>query len=125
MRILIDTNVLLDFLSQREPFYTPAKKIISLCTEESIEGCVAAHSITNAFYILRKEFSLSERRKMLIRLCEMFVVVGIDKHKLMSALSNLEFEDMEDCLQYECAECVNADYIVTRNVKDFALSGIP
>ena len=53
-KILIDTNVLLDYLLEREPFFEDAKKVISSCTEGNTKGCIAAHSISNMFFILRK-----------------------------------------------------------------------
>ena len=71
------------------------------------------------FYILRKQISEEERRKMLKALCTITTVIALDKNKLMSALDNSEFTDMEDCLQTECARAFHADYIVTRNIKDF------
>lgn len=124
MRILIDTNILIDFLAKREPYFQEAEKIMTLCSDEKLEGYVAAHSITDAFYILRRAYSSEERREMLLELCNILTVVGIDKRKLTNALSNFKFEDMEDCLQTECAIECNAAYIVTRNVKDFEESKI-
>lgn len=62
-RILIDTNVLLDYLLTREPFYEEAKKDILSCTDGKTKGCIAAHSISNMFFILRKDYDIKERRK--------------------------------------------------------------
>ena len=67
-RILIDTNVLLDYLLTREPYYEDAKKIVLACAEGKVVGCIAAHSISNMFFILRKDYSAVERRKVLINL---------------------------------------------------------
>lgn len=55
LRILIDTNIILDYLLERQPYEKPARAIIKFCQQKTIEGCVAAHSITNIFYILRKK----------------------------------------------------------------------
>ena len=52
-------------------------------------------------------------------------VEGIDSFKILSALDNEDFSDFEDCLQEECAVAISADYIITRNAKDFALSRVP
>lgn len=125
MRVLIDTNILLDYLICRKPFDTDARKIVKACSEKKIDGCIAAHSIPNMFYILRKSFSTNERRMLLQDICELFVVEGIDKAKLVSALKNEDFSDFEDCLQMECAEEFGADFIVTRNVNDYKGSSIP
>jgi len=63
--------------------------------------------------------------RILIEICNMFIVVGIDVIKLVSALENEDFTDFEDCLQYECAKEFNADYIITRNPSDFNKSSVP
>ena len=123
-KILIDTNVLLDYLVEREPFYEDAKNVVLTCTEGNTRGCIAAHSIPNMFFILRKQFSSEERRQLLSNLCEIFDVEGIDKAKLLSGLANEKFSDFEDCLQMECAKNYGAEYIVTRNVSDYSLSDI-
>ena len=111
-KILVDTNVLLDYLLEREPFFEDAKQVILSCTDGKTKGCIAAHSISNMFFILRKDYNARERREIL------------DKEKLLSGLANEDFSDFEDCLQMECAKSYGAEYIVTRNVSDYAASEI-
>ena len=123
-RILIDTNVLLDYILTREPFYEDAKRIISICVDGKVKGCIAAHSISNMFFILRKDYSAKERREVLFNLCSIFDIEGIDRGKLISALQNEDFLDFEDCLQMECAKAYNAKYIITRNLSDYKTSEI-
>lgn len=123
-KILIDTNVLLDYLLEREPFFEDAKNVILLCIKGKIKRCIAAHSISNMFYILRKDYTTEERREILFNLCEIFDVEGIDKIKLLFGLVNDNFSDFEDCLQMECAKSYGAEYIVTRNVSDYSVSNI-
>lgn len=123
-KILIDTNVLLDYLLEREPFFEDAKKIIVSCVEGKVKGCIAAHSIPNMFFILRKDYNAKERREVLSNLCSIFDVEGIDKAKLLLGLANEDFTDFEDCLQMECAKSYGADYIVTRNVADYSVSEV-
>ena len=125
MKVLIDTNVLIDYISKREPFFDAANKVIMLCANDTISGCIAAHSIMDAFYITRKEYTVEERKKLLSRICIIVEVVGIDKIKILNALQNDDFSDVEDCLQMECAKDFSADYIVTRNTSDFAHSSVP
>lgn len=125
LRILIDTNVILDYLLKREPYEEAARTIIKFCHQKMIEGCIAAHSITNIFYILRKDFSINERREILLDICKIFSVESIDGKKLQHALINEKFLDFEDCLQMECAQNFHADYIVTRNLADFKNSNTP
>ena len=124
MKIMLDTNILIDFISMREPYFENAKKILMLCMDKKIDGCIAAHSVMNTFYILRKELSVEERKNFLLDMCKFLTVVGIDKNKIVSALKNDSFVDVEDCLQAECAKYFDANYIVTRNVKDFEHSMI-
>ena len=123
-KILIDTNVLLDYLLEREPFFEEAKKIILSCADGEIKGCIAAHSISNMFFILRKDYNAEERREVLLNLCKIFDIEGIDKLKLISGLENESFLDFEDCLQMECAKSYKADYIVTRNISDYITSEV-
>jgi predicted nucleic acid-binding protein len=124
MVILIDTNILLDFLQNRETNGEYANKIIEMCAKKTISGFMAAHSISNAFYILRKDYSVKERKEMLLGLCYIIDIVDIDKQKIINSLLNEDFADIEDGLQIQCAERVNADYIVTRDLFDFSSSSI-
>ncbi|GHV22851.1 PIN domain-containing protein [Spirochaetia bacterium] len=125
MVILVDTNILLDFFQDREPFRKEAIKIIQLCSTHAVTGHIAAHSITNIFYILRKDYSPDERKAMLLDMCRTMNVIGIDQQKLIESLTDENFDDIEDYLQFECAASIGADYIVTRNVDDFTASTIP
>ena len=85
-KILVDTNVLLDYLLTREPFYEDAKNIFLACVDGKVKGCIAAHSISNMFFILRKDYDARERRELLIGLCTVFDIEGIDKIKLLAGL---------------------------------------
>ena len=117
--VLIDTNIFIDVLQDRIPFTDNSQAVIGLVTQKKIKGAVAAHSITNLWYILRKTHSDEERRNYLLSLFELFDVVSMDKNRLVAALEKSDFKDFEDCLQDECASDINADYIITRNTKDF------
>ncbi|MCB6607983.1 PIN domain-containing protein [[Clostridium] symbiosum] len=124
MQILLDTNVLIDYLMAREPFKASAEYILNACIANEIEGCIAAHSISNLFYILRKSYTVDERRDMLSVLCKILPVAGIDDAMIQRALQNKAFDDFEDCLQMECAISVKAQFIITRNLADFKYSTI-
>ena len=124
MKVLIDTNVLLDYLTKREPYYHDARQIILKCAKNDLNGYVAAHSVVDAFFIMRKTVSAEKRREYLLQVCNITTVIVIDERKLTSALNNWEFKDFEDCLQYECALEAGIEYIITRNVKDFSESNI-
>ena len=124
MKVLIDTNVLLDYLTKREPYYKNARQILLQCATDELDGYVAAHSIVDAFFIMRKTVPIEKRREYLLQICNITTIVGIDKRKLTAALDNREFKDFEDCLQHECGVEIGVDYIITRNEKDFSESGI-
>lgn len=124
MVILLDTNVALDFLTVRQPFYHDAKVILQACAADKVQGYIAFHSLPNIFYILRKSYSDKERRAMLENLCLVLQVTGASHEKVCDAISRGEFSDFEDCLQDKCAQEVSADYIVTRNVDDFKCSWV-
>lgn len=119
MVILIDTNVALDFLTMREPFYDDARKVIMACAKGHAQGYLAFHSLPNIFYILRKSHSDADRRKMLKKLCSVLKVTGASHESICDAIDRGDFLDFEDCLQDECAKEVSADFIVTRNKDDF------
>lgn len=123
MTVLLDTNVLLDYLQARTDFQS-AEKIINLCADKKLTGFMAAHSVPDMYYILRKFFSDSARRDMILSLIDIAPVAEINHAKIVSALANINFSDFEDCLQDECAVAVFADYIITRNTQDFAQSAV-
>ena len=125
MNVLIDTNVIMDEFLEREPFFEESRKVIQMCADGKINGFLAAHTVTNLFYALRKDFTVAKRRDMLLGLFNFFSVVNIDTSKLIRALLNEDFKDFEDRLQVECAAAIDADYIITRDKNDFASSEIP
>ncbi|MDO4261277.1 MAG: PIN domain-containing protein [Eubacteriales bacterium] len=124
MCVLIDTNILVDFLEKREPYTESATAVIRLCALGKATGYIAAHSISNLFFVLRKIYSVSERRELLKAICGILHISAIDENKILSALQNEDFADFEDCLQGECAKECNADYIITRNLRDFLKSEV-
>ena len=125
MRILIDTNVILDWLMCREPFQKEAKRIMEESIFGDLEGYITAHSLTDLFYILRKDFNVEKRKELLLLLCEHLQIIPEDANTIKSALNQKEWLDLEDGLQMQCARERNLDYIVTRNIRDFSASSIP
>lgn len=123
MRVLIDTNIILDFLIKREPFYSDSKKVLLRCTHDGIEGFVSMHSVSNLWYLLRKE-SDEKRRKCLKIICLALTVCFTNHQEVYNAINNTKFSDLEDCLQDACAYVNKLDYIVTRNIKDFKHSRV-
>ena len=124
MKILIDTNILLDFIIGREPFYENADKILNLCVNKKAEGYLAAHSVTNLYYIIRKYFQNNECREIIKNLLDFLDVIEIDKNKILESLNDNTFKDFEDRLEVECAKSLNIDYLITRDLKDYTNSKI-
>ncbi len=124
MVILVDTNVIIDFLLTREPFYKASSEIIAKCADGGLNGYIAFHAISDLWYILRK-IPEDARRKWLFHLCEFLQVAGANHSEVVKAIQMSEFKDFEDCLQDRCAKSVRAEYIVTRNPEDFRASEVP
>jgi len=118
-RILIDTDVILDFFFDRHPFAENATKIFSLCESKKITGFVTPVIISNVYYLLRqsaKHEKVIEKLKLLVSITELVVM---DKEVVTQAL-NSDFKDFEDALQNYSAEIhKEIDLIITRNTKDF------
>lgn len=122
--VLVDTNVLLDYLTTRKPYFNDSYAILLMCAEEKINGYVAFHSIPDIYYILRKTHDTRVRREMLLGICNILTVTSASHESVISAIKNDMFKDLEDCLQDKCAAEVNADYIITRNISDFKSSKV-
>lgn len=125
MLVLFDTNIILDVLEKRLPFYDSSKSVLESCVSGNVAGYIALHSISNIFYILRKHYSAADRRALLLNILDLLHVAGTDHESVRNALQREDFSDFEDCLQDECAKQIHADYIVTRNTNDFSTSDIP
>lgn len=125
MLVLFDTNIILDVLEKRPPFYDSSKSVLESCVSGNVTGYIALHSISNIFYILRKRYSAADMRKLLLDILDLLQVAGTDHESVQKALQREDFSDFEDCLQNECAKQIHADYIVTRNTDDFSTSDIP
>ena len=124
MALLIDTNVLLDWLLKRPPFVGAAEKIMEHCFNGNVDGYLASHSLTNVFYITRKDYSVEERKDIIRLLCVKLKVIGIDLQRILDAIDSDGFGDLEDALQVQCAYDEGMDYIVTRNINDFTASKV-
>lgn len=125
MALLIDTNILITFLTKREdPFLAETEKILELCAMGKCSGNIAFHTLSTLWYVLRKR-SDEERREGLKAICSIFNVVSASQNEILEAIENDSFKDFEDCLQDKCAKEAGADYIITCNIKDFLNSEVP
>lgn len=123
MVVLIDANVILDYVASREPYYHDAYKVIEMCYSKEIKGYLAFHSVSIIWYVFRKFIpDEAERRIWMRKILQIVRVTGTSHEEIMRAVDMEAFKDFEDCLQDRCAEYVNAEYIITNNLKDFAQS---
>lgn len=113
MKILIDTNIILDLIQSREPFSENASKIINSCVKKENEGYISAHSLSDIFFILRKDKTVEERKALILNLCSFFTVIPEDKNFYTAVCQNNNWNDLEDGLQMKCADFEKLDYIVT------------
>jgi len=124
LRVLFDTNVVLDLLLDREPFSTDAAKCFSKIERGEIDGCLCATSVTTLHYLIRKSAGTLKARESIEILLSLFEIAPVNEPVLRNAL-NLPFKDYEDAVLHEAARSVNASLIVTRNTVDFRNSEIP
>ncbi|MCO6358292.1 type II toxin-antitoxin system VapC family toxin [Roseivirga pacifica] len=124
-RILVDTNIVIDLLAQRKEFYDEAAKLFSLSDKKEISLTISSLTFANTNYILSKQKSTKEAREILRKLKVLVEVINLDDKIIELALSDDQFIDFEDGLQYYSALENNVDIILTRNKKDFKNSKIP
>ena len=123
MKVLIDNNIILDVLCKRPDFYENSAQIFKLCEVKKITGVISALSVPNIIYILRKELDAEKTKEVLDNLMLIFTIADLKADDLKRA-ANMKFKDFEDAVQSACASRIKANYIVTRNIKDFAESKV-
>jgi predicted nucleic acid-binding protein len=118
IRILLDTNIILDIAFKRSPYYEDAAAIFQEIDEKTVYGYVSATTITDIFYLLQKEKGKKDAIKYLHKLLLIVDVADVDKDVIINAL-NSGWSDFEDAVQSQVAIKNNMDAIVTRNTKDY------
>jgi len=117
-KIFIDSDIILDVLSKREPFYNSAAILFSLIEKGRIKGYSSSIIFSNVHYVLRKRISKDNTITSLKYLKSLLEVLPVDKRAIESALDS-EFNDFEDAIQYFCAEQNGINYFITRNKIDY------
>jgi predicted nucleic acid-binding protein len=117
-KVLLDTNIILDIALKREPYFASAFKLFELIDKGVIEAFVTGSSITDIFYIARRDLGSNIARNFLIELVEVVPVVGVDHSVIVSAL-NSEIKDFEDAVQVFSAISSDINIVITRNKDDF------
>lgn len=123
-QVFIDTNIILDIITQREPFAAGSAAVWNLMEHGSLDGHASVISFNNVFYIARKTLGLKEARKALRIMRDTVHAVPLDEKTLDKAI-DAEFEDFEDAIQFFSAIKCGADALVTRNAKDFPKNAMP
>lgn len=118
MTVLVDTNIVLDVLCKRESFYEDAAKVMKCCEINKITGVISAMTIPNIVYIMRKELDAQRTKEIIDKLLLVFTIADLNSDDIKKALA-MNFTDFEDALQSACAARIKANYIITRNIKDF------
>jgi predicted nucleic acid-binding protein len=118
MRILIDTNIILDQLLDNPGFSEESEQVMAAVDNGLYEGYICATTATNVFYILRKRLDKKRASTAIKTILEIFSVAAVDKSILRAAVDD-GLGDFEDAVLYESAKANNIDIIVTRNTKDF------
>ncbi len=122
--LFLDTNIILDLLAHRMPFYTEAAKLFSLADKKKIRLSISALCLADAHYILLKQNPDMEVRNILRKFKVLANVLPLD-NKITDLALNSEFKDFEDAIQYYTAIEHDQDLIITRNQSDFKESRIP
>jgi predicted nucleic acid-binding protein len=124
MRVLLDTNVLLDVLLKRDPWVTESSAVWQAHDEGQIIGHVMACAIADIFYIARRLTALETARTAVDICLEAFEICAVD-HQALKQARALPGSDFEDNLQIACASLAGLDAIVTRDEKGFKVAAIP
>ena len=124
MRVLFDTNVVLDHLLEREPFVDSAERLLSLVDSGGLDGVVCSTTVTTIHYLASKVVGAAEATAYIRELLAMFDVACVDREVLRGAL-DAGFSDFEDAVLHEAARAAGASAIVTRNGRDFTRSTAP
>lgn len=123
-QVLLDTDVILDALFDREPYSEAAIKVLDLCEKRQVKGFITPVCLSNSYYLLRRTASHNKVIEHLKKLMEIVDIAAIDKEIILKALDS-KFNDFEDALQNFAAEKHSKiDFLLTRNLKDYKNSDL-
>ena len=123
MRVFIDTNIFLDLLCRRERFLGDSLKVFDLAVDGKFELLISDLSIANIKYITRKDFSVDSFYETISAFRPVFTIVPVGEDAVDKALA-LKAQDFEDALQYFSAVHSQADYLLTRNIRDYGFASL-
>lgn len=123
-KIFVDTNIVIDLLAKREPFYIDAQNLFTLADRKETEVQISALTFANAFYSIAKHHKSIDAKKYLSQFKVLVTVLSLEDKSINLALAS-DFYGFEDGLQYAIAMDNNSDVIITRNKKGFKNAKIP
>lgn len=118
MKILLDTNVILDIMLKREPFVTHSEQVLQVALQSNFTVFLTATTITDVYYLVRKASDKTNALTLLNKLLQFVEVAAVDKHVILQALTS-SLADFEDAVQVSSANNAGIELIVTRNIQDF------
>ncbi len=121
VKILIDTNIILDVALERQPYFVDSDQVLSLAEHNQIEGYISASTFGDLYYIIRKDKGRESAVEFLRQISSFCQIATIDQAVISMALT-VNFRDFEDAIQYSSSVINRLDAIVTRNPRDFAVS---
>lgn len=122
-KVFLDTNIILDVMTQQKPFNVPANTIMKMGIEGKILLCATPLTFANCTYILRSSYKLANSINIIKAYKQYIYALTMDDGQCCNAL-NSDMPDFEDMLQYQAAIAAECDYIITRNEKHFPQEGI-
>jgi predicted nucleic acid-binding protein len=123
-KLFLDTNIMLDFLGERDPFYLPSAQLATLADHKKVKLIASPISFATVNYFLAKSEGISNAKEKLRKFKILCEIASLNESIVEKALHS-DFEDFEDALQYFCALDAKCDIIITRNPKDFKHSLLP
>jgi len=123
LRVIVDTNVVLDVLLARRSFVEPASRVFALVEQSRIEASLCATTVTTVDYLLTQSLSRDEGRQALRELLKLFEIAPVNRSVIEKALQS-KIEDFKDAVLEQAGRLTGAEAIITRNTKDFRKSSI-
>lgn len=124
MKAFLDTNVLIDIVARRMPFYDDSRAVYALCVNGEIDGAVTDLTICNLAYVLRKHVTANQLRACLNNFASHLKVIPVGAEVIAAAIRDFT-DDFEDAVQLYAARAESVDCIITRNVRHFESPDIP
>lgn len=123
MDLVLDNNIVIDHIDRREPFYELSRRVCLLGVVGEANTYISVNMLTDLYYLLRKDYGSQGAQDLIENNLSFLQLIGISAEDAQKALA-ARWGDFEDCLVARCAEKIKADYIVTRNAKDFRSSSV-